>query len=75
MALRQEWEQRERRSDARFALVCAVLANCHRDPKRRPRPYEVEDFLPRERPKTAEELDRKIRQFARGMGARIIKPK
>lgn len=73
-ALREEWEQRERRNDARFALVCAVLANCHRDPKRRPNPYQVEDFMPQSRPKTKEEFDAKLAQFAQGINARIKKP-
>lgn len=74
-ALRDAYEARERREDARFALICAVLANCHRDPKRRPQPYQVEDFLPRSRPQTREEFDTKLKQFAHGVNARIKKPK
>ena len=28
------------------AHVMALLANCHRDPKRRRRPFDIADFLP-----------------------------
>ena len=63
-ALREAHEARERRADARFALVCAVLANCHRDPKRRSRPYQVEDFMPGgDRPTTQAEFDAKLKNF------------
>lgn len=73
-ALHESWKARERRDDARFALLCAVLANCHRDPKRRPKPYQVEDFMPEKRPKTRAEHEARLRQFAHAMNARIIKP-
>lgn len=53
----------ERRMDARFGLVCAVLANCHRDPKARRQPYTVEDFMPRERPRTQADLVARIRMM------------
>lgn len=35
----------ERRADFRAALIACVIANTSRDPKKRPRPFEVEDFL------------------------------
>ena len=35
----------EENADRRAALICAVVANCHRDSKRKP--FKVEDFLPR----------------------------
>lgn len=62
-ALEEVREAEERRIDARFALVCSVLANCHRNAKQRP--YRVEDFMPKHynRPKTREELEAKIRSF------------
>ncbi len=40
-------EIREERVDCRAALICAVLANCHRDPKSRP--LRPADFMPRKR--------------------------
>jgi hypothetical protein len=35
---RDEW--------ARTALLCSILANCHRDPKKKPRPYSPSEFNP-----------------------------
>ena len=37
-----------RRSDAwqRCSMICALLANIHRDSKKHPRPYEPDDFNP-----------------------------
>jgi hypothetical protein len=41
-----------KRRDAwdRTAFACAVLANCHRDPKRKRSPYTINDFHPLARP-------------------------
>lgn len=38
---------REERMDRRFSLLATLYANVHRDEKRRPMPYTIEDFLPR----------------------------
>jgi hypothetical protein len=40
------WERDHHISEAKLnaALICTVLANVQRDPKKRP--YEIEDFLP-----------------------------
>lgn len=35
----------ERRADTRAAVVAATIANTVRDPRKRPRPYGVDDFL------------------------------
>jgi hypothetical protein len=35
---REEWD--------RTATICAVIANCNRDPKRRPKPWTPADFHP-----------------------------
>lgn len=32
--------------DYRAALICAVLANIHRNPKRRHKPFVPQDFMP-----------------------------
>ncbi len=32
--------------DRRSAQICAILANIHRDAKKKPQPYEVKDFMP-----------------------------
>jgi hypothetical protein len=57
--------------DARFGLVCSVIANCNRTAKQRP--YKVEDFMPKEssKPRTREELEAKVRSFC--SAARAIK--
>jgi hypothetical protein len=74
-ALREAREAADRREDARFALVCSVLANCHRDPKRRARPYQVEDFMPRSNEHSQKEFDAKLKRLAAMSGVRVIKPK
>lgn len=61
------FESREKRDDARFALLCSVVANCHRDPKTKRQPYRVEDFMPRERPQTREALLLKLKAFTGSM--------
>jgi hypothetical protein len=71
-ALDEVYEAEERRMDARFALVCCTLANIHRGKSKRT--FRVEDFMPKDRPKTPEELDGKIRRFAREVNARVIEP-
>jgi hypothetical protein len=45
-ALFERHQQAEQRADARAALVCSVLANVNRDPKKRSSPYHVSDFMP-----------------------------
>ncbi len=53
----------EERDDLRSGILTSVLANVHRDVKRRPTPYEPVDFMPfYTKPKpTPEQLARKIR--------------
>jgi hypothetical protein len=37
----------EERADLRAGIVASVVANANRDSKRRPRPYEAKDFMPK----------------------------
>lgn len=37
----------EERADVRAALVAATVANMARDPKRRRRPFQLSEFMPR----------------------------
>ena len=37
----------EERADLRAGIVASVIANVNRDPRKRPRPYRPEDFMPR----------------------------
>lgn len=40
----------ERRMDRRFAVLYTMYANTHRDEKRHPKAFTVEDFLPGSKP-------------------------
>lgn len=33
------------RADAHAALIASTMANCFRDPKRKPEPYKMKDFM------------------------------
>lgn len=35
----------EERADLRAAQICAILANVHRDKKKRPKPFQPKDFM------------------------------
>lgn len=38
-------EERERRLDYRTGILCSIIANANRDPKRCPQPFEPADFF------------------------------
>ena len=44
-------EARQKVEWGQTASIMALLANCHRDPKKRPRPYTPDEFMPRSRPR------------------------
>jgi hypothetical protein len=51
----------------RASLMCVLLANPHRDSKKRPRPYEIKDFhpfidRPKRQPKSAASLFAKLEE-------------
>ena len=46
VALDKRHKLEQERRDFRAALVCSVLANVNRDPKRKPKPYTPKDFMP-----------------------------
>jgi hypothetical protein len=46
-ALWRRHEAAESAEDRRAATVCTLLANIHRNQKERPRPFELQDFMPR----------------------------
>ncbi len=61
--------------DWRAGLVAATIANANRDPKRRRKPYEPQDFMPRrDRPpkveQTWEEQARILEMWARAFEAK-----
>src|SRR3990170_635383 len=46
LALIERWEQTEFRRDLRAGIIAAVLAETHRDKKRKPEPFSQLDFMP-----------------------------
>src|SRR5436853_567470 len=60
----------EERADLRAGIVASTLANCHRDPKKRP--FEPRDFMPDFEPKkrpTQAQLRQKIAAWVQAMQA------
>jgi len=45
-ALSEEHRRSQERQDFRAALICSVIANVNRDPKKRSKPYQPKDFMP-----------------------------
>lgn len=58
-------------------LICSVLANIYRDPKKRKKPYTAQDFMPRkEKPRqTAEEMMRNAKAIVKSLGGEIVNGK
>jgi len=56
----------------RLAQICAVIANCNRDPKKKPSPFKVEYFMPRKRQKpiTGNDMLDRIRILNAAMGGK-----
>lgn len=42
----ERWQERSERDLFRSALICAVVAECHRDRKKRKKPFTPADFMP-----------------------------
>lgn len=57
-ALGKRFDAKRRHYDQGFGIVSSVVANCHRDPKKRPKPFTAEDFMPvyGEKKKTGKDL-------------------
>lgn len=47
--LAEHYAAARERLDYRAALVCAVLANCFRDRKKRAKAFQPSDFMPRQK--------------------------
>lgn len=50
-ALIERYIIEQENNDLRSALICSLLANIHRDIKKRQKPYEPKDFMPQRRPR------------------------
>lgn len=62
----------EERGDMRAALIASIIANVNRDPKKRPQPYELKDFMLKfepDPPPDPENVWAKIEAWARSLGA------
>src|SRR5690554_1412819 len=60
--------------DWRAGLIASTIANSYRDPKRRRKPYEPKDFMPKREPlmvgeQTVEEQESILRMFERLLGS------
>jgi hypothetical protein len=74
-ALLHRFLEAQKRLDGRTALICAVLANIYRDPKKH-EPFTIEDFMPGEKkPKkqTPEEMLEKIKAWNVMLGGKETK--
>jgi hypothetical protein len=64
----------EERADLRAGIVASVIANTHRDRKKKPRPYVPGDFMPKfgkqkKRRQSQNELKMKLTLFAKAHNA------
>jgi len=58
----QRHNQYLERMDGHVALICAVIANCFRDPKKKP--FKVEDFMPKvSKAQTPEEMLNTLKNY------------
>ena len=59
-ALLRRYIEEQKKLDGRAALICTVLANINRNPKKRSKAFTVEDFMPKyekeRKVKSAEEM-------------------
>jgi hypothetical protein len=53
-------EARARDAWLHTSSVCSLIANCNRDPKKRPKPYEPSDFDPYGQKRKAKRDDRLV---------------
>ena len=58
----------------RAALICSVLANTARDPKRKPRPFIPDDFMPKKERKqqTAKQMLTTVKMLNAAFGGNVI---
>lgn len=54
--LRKRWEAGRDEAFLGFGIVAATIANCNRDPKKKPQPFKPEDFVPGIQKKKAKAL-------------------
>lgn len=73
-ALSEQYIQEQENQDLRTALICSLLANIHRDTKKRHKPYEPKDFMPQRRPKkqkTDDQMKNELTALTVALGGEI----
>ena len=61
-AYQEAFEAEEEKRDRRFAMIAMILANVNRDSKKKKKPYEISDFMPK-KPVSSEQLSEKVESF------------
>jgi len=58
----------------RAALICAILANTVRDPKKKTRPFVPDDFMPKKESKqqTAEQMFATVQLLNAAFGGKVL---
>jgi len=75
-ALSQRYIEEQKKLDSRAALICAVLANINRNPKKKNKAFTVEDFMPKyekgKRVQSAEEMLETVKLWNTVLGGNEI---
>ena len=73
-ALNERHKNSEQWLNYRAALICAVLANTARDPKKKIKPFEPSDFMPSDKPKhqTAEQIFATVQMLNAVFGGSVL---
>ena len=83
VALADRFKERLEREDWRMGMVAAVIANVNRNPRKRPRAYKPQDFMPatqkprpvQQRPGFTPQMN-EMMAWAMSMGAvTVVRPK
>jgi len=74
--LAHQYIEEQKKLDARTALICAMLANINRNPKKRSKAFTVEDFMPKyekeRQVKSAEEMLETVKLWNKVLGGNEI---
>lgn len=71
----EAWEKRKELDDFRVGLLCAVISEPHRDPKKRKDPFTPQDFMPTKqegKKQTVNEQLEIIKVLNAAMGGEIV---
>jgi len=72
----QRYIEEQKKLDSRAALICTVLANINRNPKKKRKPFTVEDFMPKhekeKQVKSAEEMLETVKLWNKVLGGSEI---